>query len=102
MIFKLGINVYDFDKIIDKEIAKQFRDEAKAIVHNAMTEFHNCHNWKDKYYWHEWIVELLDYHLEKQGNLFCLQLEHIKKELAKIGKMNIEEGNFNSMAKLDV
>jgi len=87
MKYKIGIVEYDLNELIDKWVAKEFREEAKEIVFKYL-------DWND-FGSHYMIVELIIYHERDMGNIFCLHLDKMKLDLVK---QNIMEkgGNFGN------
>jgi len=65
-------------KVIIKEIAEKFREEAKEIM--AMTT--------DKH-----RKDFIDYAKKDQGNICCLVLDAAKRDLIAESKMTLNEGD---------
>jgi hypothetical protein len=77
--WKIGINEYDFEKIINYEIRQISRDEAKDILHNAIELS------KTDTAFGLLLAELAIYVEKNNGNIICLHLCKIKSELIKAG-----------------
>ena len=65
-------------KVINNEIAKEFREEAKEIM-LLTTEKHRN--------------DFIMYHEQDKGNICCLVLDAAKQDLIKEGKLTLKEGD---------
>jgi hypothetical protein len=70
--------IKECNKAITKEIAKEYREEARLII--KLTTDKNRQ-------------DFLDYHKKDQGNICCLVLDTAKRELIDEGKMNLNKND---------
>jgi len=68
----------DCEKAIDKEIAEEFRNEAKEIIRLANDDVRN---------------EFMMHYNNNRGNISCLVLDKAKHDLVAEGKLVLKDGD---------
>lgn len=91
--WKIGIVEYDFNKIMDDLLNETSRDEAKLIIASAISLSEvgspeiKCHFFKR-------LAELAVYVDKDMGNVICLHLEALKKDIKNKANIKIKGNSF--------